>query len=89
MAKTTVGILKPFEVGHQHNGRVGMHHLAVVPESNTRKKYQLEKVPSGLWYFLLRKKYNIGIFSFWYIFLYNRKKYHNILIVIGKSTIHC
>ena len=54
-----------------------------------RKKYQWEKVPSGVWYFFLRKKYHIGTFSYWYIFLYNRKKYHNISIVIGKSTIWC
>ena len=33
-----------------------------------RKKYQWEKVPSGVWYFFLRKKYHIGTFSYWYFF---------------------
>ena len=62
-------------------------HCTILYKTVYRKKYQWEKVPSGVWYFFLRKKYHIGTFSYWYIFLYNRKKYHNISIVIGKSTI--
>ena len=38
---------------------------------NTRKTYQWEKVPSGVWYFFLRKMYHNGTFSYWYIFPYN------------------
>ena len=64
--------------------------------ANTRKKYQWEKVLSGAWYFFLRKKYHIfylknkypfGTFSNRYSFLYIRKKYHTILVVIGKKHI--
>ena len=52
-------------------------YLTLYPESVYRKKYQWEKVPSGVWYFFLRNTYHVGTFSYWYFFLE----------IIGKSAI--
>ena len=54
-------------IGHQDSNalrrqcRVGTVQLS---KMNTRKKYQWEKVPSGVWYFFLRKKYHIFLGKF-------------------------
>ena len=59
-----------------------MHNQYVMISMVYRKKYQWEKVPSGICYFVLRKKYHIGTFSYWYFFPMNdRKKYHKVFII--------